>query len=130
MLVNGFLTEPHIRCLLTEVWNRITVMKPTKTKREIRDELEQQMNEYLHKGGAVNSVPQGLSGREGASGPLTPIFTGQGTEDRTLLPGVVAAIEARRKPGAFGKSNRRPRPKKRVILDDFGQPLRWEWVEE
>lgn len=105
-------------------------MKPTKTKREIRDELSQQMNEYLHHGGSVREVPRGISGRENANAPLVSIFEGNNPEDRTPLPDVVAAIEARRKPLAPPKSNRKPRPRKKVILDDFGQPLRWEWVEE
>lgn len=105
-------------------------MKPTKTKRELRDELQRQINSYLHHGGAVNAVPQGLSGREDTRAPLTSIFTGQGSEERTLLPDVVAAIESRRHPPAPHKSRYKPRPKKKVILDDFGQPLRWEWVEE
>jgi hypothetical protein len=105
-------------------------MKPTKTKRELRDELQQQMSAYLNQGGAVNAVPQGLSGREDTRAPLASIFAGQSSEERTLLPGIVAAIEARRKPGIISKSTRKPRPKKKVILDDFGQPLRWEWVEE
>lgn len=106
------------------------VMKPTKTKRELRDELQQQMNEFLHQGGAVKAVPQGLSGREDTRAPLSAIFSGQGSEDRTLVPEVVAAIESRRHPPAPLKSRYKPRPKKKIILDDFGQPLRWEWVEE
>lgn len=104
-------------------------MKPTKTKRELRDELQQQMKDYLQKGGAVSAVAQGISGREDTHAPLASIFSGQGSEDRTLVPDVVAAIEARRKPGHL-KPLRKPRPRKKVILDDFGQPLRWEWVEE
>jgi hypothetical protein len=105
-------------------------MKPTKTKRELRNELEQQMRDFMHQGGAVNAVPQGLSGREDTRVPLASIFTGQGSEDRTPLPEVVSAIEARRKSGIKSKSGYKPRPKKKIILDDFGQPLRWEWVEE
>lgn len=105
-------------------------MKPIKTKRELREELQQQTNEYLHQGGSVRTVPQGLSGRDGADGPLPQIFSGQGSEDRTLIPEVVAAIEARRKPSAPPKNTRRSRPKKKLILDDFGQPLRWEWAED
>lgn len=108
-----------------------TKMKPTKTKRELREELNQQMSEYLHHGGSVNEVPRGISGRENANAPLVSIFDGQGSEDRTPLPDVVAAIEARRKPHIpLHKSTRKPRPRKKMILDDFGQPLRWEWVEE
>ncbi|HTF83882.1 MAG TPA: hypothetical protein VL987_04815 [Cellvibrio sp.] len=106
-------------------------MKPIKTKRQLRDELNQQVSEFLGHGGAVKEVPRGVSGRENAHGPLVSIFDGQGAEDRTPVPEVVAAIEARRKPQVpLHKSQRRPRPRKRVILDDFGQPLRWEWVEE
>jgi|SRR5690606_20125571 len=114
----------------TDVWHCITFMKPTKTKRELRDELENQLKEFLHQGGAVKTVPQGVSGRENTGEPLKSIFSGQTSEDRTLVPEVVAAIEARRKPALTSKAVRRPRPKKKIILDDFGQPLRWEWVEE
>jgi len=104
-------------------------MKPTKTRRELHSELDQQVNEFLNQGGAVNEVPRGLSGRPYAQGPLIAIFEGQSQEDRTPLPEVVAAIEARRKPSPPSK-HYKPRPKKKIILDDFGQPIRWEWVEE
>jgi hypothetical protein len=79
-------------------------------------------------GGQVNEVPRGLSGRPYANGPLVSIFEGTSHEDRTPLPEVVAAIEARKKPQH--QRLQKPRPRKKVILDDFGQPLRWEWVEE
>lgn len=104
-------------------------MKPTKTRRQLHDEMEQQVQEYLRQGGAVNEVPRGLSGRPYAQSPLVTIFDGNSQEDRTPIPDVVAAIEARKKPHAHAPM-RKPRPKKKVILDDFGQPLRWEWVEE
>jgi len=104
-------------------------MKPTKTRRQLHDELQSQIDDFLNQGGAVNEVPRGLSGRPYANGPLMSIFEGQSHEDRTPLPNVVAAIEARRKPQLLQKSQKL-RPRKKVILDDFGQPLRWEWVEE
>lgn len=103
-------------------------MKPTKTRRELHQELDQQVNDFLSQGGTVDEVPRGLSGRPYAQGPLVAIFEGQSHEDRTPLPDVVAAIEARKKPQAPSKY--KPRPKKKVILDDFGQPIRWEWIEE
>jgi hypothetical protein len=103
-------------------------MKPTKTRRELHSELDQQVHDFLNQGGSVNEVPRGLSGRPYAQGPLLNIFDGQSAEDRTPLPEVVAAIEARRRPPMQHK-NFKPRPRKKVILDDFGQPLRWEWVE-
>lgn len=105
------------------------MITPTKTRRQLHQELEQQVQEFLHKGGQVNEVPRGLSGRPDANGPLISIFDGSSQEDRTPLPEVVAAIEARKKP-ALALKPKKPRPRKKVILDDFGQPLRWEWVEE
>ncbi|WP_049630333.1 hypothetical protein [Cellvibrio sp. pealriver] len=105
------------------------MITPTKTRRQLHQELEQQVQEFLHKGGHVNEIPRGLSGRVDANGPLVSIFEGSSQEDRTPLPEVVAAIEARKKPQLALKP-KKPRPRKKVILDDFGQPLRWEWVEE
>src|SRR5690606_338688 len=114
----------------TDVWHCITFMKPTKTKRELRDELENQLKEFLHQGGAVKTVPQGVSGRENTGEPLKSICSGQTCEDRTLVPAEVAAIEARPNPAHPRKAVRSSPPKKKIILDDCGQPLRWEWVEE
>src|SRR5688572_16675334 len=94
------------------------MIKPTKTRRQLHQELEQQVQEYLHKGGHVNEVPRGLSGRPDANGPLISIFDGSSQEDRTPLPDVVAAIEARKKP-QLAQKLKKPRPRKKVILDDF-----------
>lgn len=109
-------------------------MKPTKTKRQMRAELDQQLAEYLNAGGAVKEVPQGTSGRIDPRGPLTPLFTPRKDENplagRTPLNHVVKALESRKNPIPAPKRPKSRRPKKRVILDDFGQPLRWEWVEE
>lgn len=108
-------------------------MKPTKTKRELRAELDRQLDEYLRSGGRVKEVPQGLSGRIDPKGPLTPLFTPRKEDNplsgRTPLNDVVANVEARRHPVAPQKP-RKKRPRKRVILDDFGEPVRWEWVED
>lgn len=107
-------------------------MKPLKTKRDLRAELDQQMAEYLESGGQVNEVAPGTSGREYPKGPLTPIFTPrESVQGRTLVTEVVAAVEARRRPQPAPKASRKPpRPRKRMVLDDFGQPVRWEWVDE
>jgi hypothetical protein len=105
-------------------------MKPIKTKHELREELNQQVEEYLQHGGTVNEVATGVSGRD-INAPFVNIFPAQpGAEPRTPVGELVAAIEARRKPTPPPKHPRKLRPRKKIILDDFGQPLRWEWVEE
>ncbi len=105
------------------------MIKPTKTRRQLHQELEEQIRQYLDSGGQVNEVPRGLSGRMDTSGPLVALFDSTNHEDRTPLPDVVAAIEARKKP-VIQLKPKKPKPRKKVILDDFGQPLRWEWVED
>ncbi len=104
------------------------IIKPTKTRRELHAELQAEVEAYLEQGGQVQEIPRGASGRPLGSGPLYSVFEGESHEQRTLVNEVVAAIEARKKP----HHSKPPMsgPKKRVILDDFGQPIRWEWVNE
>jgi hypothetical protein len=105
-----------------------SIIKPTKTRRELHAELEAQIETYLEQGGEVKEIPRGASGRPLGSGPLYSVFEGDSPEHRTLVNDVVAAIEARKKP-----QHAKPPmsgPKKRIILDDFGQPIRWEWIND
>lgn len=103
-------------------------MKPIKSKKEQRQELDAQIREYQSRGGLVEQVPQGISGREETRQPLPHVFEKKSEGDtRTAVNDVIAAIEQRRKPGKppTGKSNKKPR--KKIIYDEFGEPLRWEW---
>jgi hypothetical protein len=105
-------------------------VKPPIKKADLRRELESQMEAFLREGGAVHEIPRGLSGRDSMNGPLpTPPFIGdEPRESRTYVNDVVAAIEARRKPAGPAKPKPR-RPRKKIIYDDFGEPLRWVWEE-
>jgi len=109
-------------------------VKKIVTKRDIRTEIEKQIDDYLTQGGEVEAVPQGISGREGAQGPIRAANGAfqEPKQERTYLPDVVAALDARKqtrkKPVPTKKTKSRPR--KRIIYDDFGEPLRWEWVED
>lgn len=107
-------------------------MKLPKSKRDLRAELDQQMADYLQGGGEVKKVAPGVSGRDDAKAPLTPLFTPRtGSDERTPVNEVVAAVEARRQaPARKAKTPPKRPPRKRMVLDDFGQPLRWEWVED
>jgi hypothetical protein len=50
------------------------------------------------------------------------------------VPEVVAAIEARRKDKMSGKPQRKrsrlPQPRRKIIYDDFGEPVRRIWVDD
>jgi hypothetical protein len=105
-------------------------LKPIVKKADLRRQLDDQMQAFLREGGQVDEIPRGLSGRDSLNGPLpTPPFIGdEPREGRTYVNDVVAAIEARRKPAAPVKPKPR-RPRKKIIYDDFGEPLRWVWEE-
>ena len=91
--------------------------------------MNRQISRFLDKGGEVAEIAQGISGRENAQGVLkaeTPGFSEPKTE-RTYVPEVVAALEARKQKKSVTEKPKNRRPKKKIIYDDFGEPLRWEW---
>ncbi|MCP8898925.1 hypothetical protein [Gilvimarinus xylanilyticus] len=105
-------------------------MKPVKSKKAQRQELEAQIREYQSRGGTVNQVPRGLSGRADANTPLPHVFEKKAeAESRTEVSQVIAAIEQRRRPQPpkIQRPNKPKLPRKKLIYDEFGEPLRWEW---
>jgi len=106
-------------------------MKPAKSKKEQRQELDSLMREYLEHGGAINEVPRGLSGRDDNRPPLPHIFEKKAEPTtRTPVTEVIAAIEQRRKPkppSPIASPKKSTRARKKIIYDEFGEPLRWEW---
>lgn len=80
----------------------------------------------------MQRVAAGVSGKD----PLNPqkrsmteIFNGP-KQERTPLDHVLADLESRRQKDTKPKPKKHTRPKKKVIYDDFGEPLREVWVEE
>lgn len=111
-------------------------MKKPVSKDELRAELERETERFLERGGEVERVPQGQSGRDEnqrSRYPTRRLFL-EPPAPRTFVPEVVAAIEERRKAllkrTPRRKRNRLPQPRRKVIYDDFGEPLRKVWVDE
>ncbi len=113
-----------------------TTVKKLPSKEELRAALENETQRFLQKGGEVESVPQGISGKDPLAAPLylTRRLFVEPRAERTLVPEVVAAIEQRRrallKRNLGPKRSRRPQPRRKTLYDDFGEPLRRVWVEE
>lgn len=110
------------------------MIKKPPSKADMRQELDKQMEEFLNQGNNVDEIPRGVSSRDGADKPLRA-DTWQMDNSKgnwTYLPGVVDSLEKRRqaKPAKTGTKNKAKRPKKVLIYDDFGEPLRWVWVDE
>lgn len=107
-------------------------MNKRPTKSDIRRELDSQVRDFLEQGGALEQVEKGVSGRFDKNGPIkstSMAFDGV-KEGRTLVTDAIANIEARKHPEPVPKKPKQTRRKKKMIYDDFGEPLRWEWVEE
>ncbi|MCR6652520.1 MAG: hypothetical protein NVV73_13980 [Cellvibrionaceae bacterium] len=103
-------------------------MKPVPTKAEMRAELERQIQDYLQTGGVVQDVPRGISGQVDNRNLFGAIGQNPPRQERTPVDEVVQALEARKHPHNNIKKNKRPR--KKLLTDDFGEPLRWVWVED
>lgn len=125
--INGY----SLLCLEIALKTGKTLKKPI-SKAHIRTEIEQQIADYVERGGAVSEIERGISGRDSATGPLKPDNTNfqQPKISRTYVPEVVAAIDARRNKKEEKPKTTHRRPYKKIIYDDFGEPVRWEWVEE
>lgn len=103
------------------------IMKPIKTKAQLRAEINAQIGEFLSQGGAVDQRPRGESGRHSNIPLKKPPHFEPNTQERTPVLSEIQAIEARRnKPKMEKKVQRRVAAEKKALLvDDFGEPLRW-----
>ncbi len=82
-------------------------MKKFVTKKEVRNELQQQIDDFLSNGGEVAAIDTGVSGREDPSvAPPSHPFA-KPKEKRTPVLDSLASIEARRKGGQTAT----PKPK-------------------
>lgn len=107
--------------------------KKSPTKAEIRQKLQAEVANFLQKGGAITQVQMGESGLvDGRYSSLKPTFGKSQTTERTPVAGLLAVIDSRKKSKSRTVTATTPRraPKKQVIYDDFGEPLRTVWVEK
>ncbi len=109
------------------------MMTTPPSKAENRRQIERHIANFLAEGGDVEQVDKGVSGLSTNAPSHAPLIFDKPPQERTPVPEVVAAIEARRQSGlkkraAKTKSARRT-PRKIAVYDDFGEPLRWVWTE-
>lgn len=109
-------------------------MKTIPSKAELRRDLEQATRRFLDRGGHISEVPKGATGCADDRPPVagrTPVFV-EPRQPRTPLTDVIAELEARRaalrRPAP--KRPRKPEPRREVVYDDFGEPVRRVWVED
>jgi len=100
-------------------------------KRQVKQQLQADVDAFLASGGEVMEVPKGISGVATDGFNRHPVCFTSETTQRTLVPDVVANIEqrkqAKKEPKIIPTARRQAR--KKWIYDDFGEPLRWVWAE-
>ncbi len=109
-------------------------MKKIPTKADLRDELQRQIDQFTCKGGKIEQIDKGVTGRESPHASLkTPLFN-EPKIARTPLTDVIAALDARSKSKSALKKTSKPKEKEKekekekIIYDDFGEPLRKVWT--
>ena len=108
-------------------------MKQPPSKAQIRNEIEDQVEEFLKKGGAVEAVKVGSTGLINGELNTNSLGFEQPRQERTPVQDVVAAIELKRRSKlAKNKPKKisRRSPQKKIIYDDFGEPIRVVWQDE
>lgn len=107
------------------------MLKKQPTKAELRSQLDAQVNQFLEKGGQIQEVAMGESGL--IDGRYTTHRAGYGSpksQQRTPVHGLLAKIDSRRKRSQAANTIKPKPQRKKVIYDDFGEPLRTVWTDE
>lgn len=101
-------------------------MQKRPTKAELRKQLEEEMHEFIALGGQVQDMPRGASGL--VDGRYHALGFDRPKEERTdvseLLKNIDQRRQQQRKPTL--KPNKK-QPQKKIIYDDFGEPIRVVW---
>ncbi|MFL0810458.1 MAG: hypothetical protein K6L76_08595 [Agarilytica sp.] len=105
-------------------------MKRAKTKAEIRDEIDRAIGQFIEKGGAVQDIPSGISGREDNSNIFGNATAFEPKKPRTPVTEAVQALEERKSSKHKPESKPKSGPRKKLITDDFGEPVRWVWEDK
>ena len=105
------------------------MIKPKTTKKDTRKELESLVDQFIKKNGTIQQVDMGESGLVDGKYNTSHIGFNEPKQERTPLNHVVAAIQQRKQNKSAPTSPIKKRPKKKIIYDDFGEPIRWVWEE-
>lgn len=101
-------------------------MQKRPTKAELRQQLDDEVQQFLAQGGQVKSMPRGATGLE--NGRYNALGFDRPKEERTDVSSLLNIIDERRHQQR--KTPLKPpasKPKKKIIYDDFGEPVRIIW---
>ncbi|WP_353668691.1 hypothetical protein [Marinomonas sp. THO17] len=90
------------------------------------------VEEFIRAKGKIQQVDMGESGLVDGKYNTSHIGFNEPKQERTPLNHVVAAIQQKKQQKTSPNSTKsgKAKPKKKIIYDDFGEPLRWVWEDE
>ena len=102
------------------------------SKNFIRNELRRKTEEFLSRGGEIKQHTAGETGEPLDKPRGRAVFvSGEPRKTRTYINDVVTALDNRKKNPAASKSTKpKKRPKKKIVYDDFGEPIREIWSDD
>lgn len=103
-------------------------MQKRPTKAELRQQLDDEVQNFIKHGGQVQELPRGATGL--VDGRYQALGFDRRPESRTDVTDVLKTIDQRREQQRKPKTPMRAtnkKPKKKVIYDDFGDPIRIVW---
>ena len=104
----------------------------TSSKQSLRRELRRKTEEFLSRGGEIKQHNAGETGEPADRPRARSVFvSAQPRQTRTYVNHAVSALDIRKK-SKTAEPVKKPskRPKKKIIYDDFGEPLREVWSQE
>lgn len=103
-------------------------MQKRPTKKQLRDQINHEINDFINHGGSVLELPRGATGlADGRS--INAIAFERASESRTPVENVLKTIDQRREQARKPAKALPKKPKKKIIYDDFGDPIRVVWEE-
>lgn len=102
------------------------------SKQSMRRELRRKTEEFLSRGGEIKRHRAGETGEPADKPRSRAVFvSAEPRQTRTYVNDVVSALDSRKKQKVVKPSGKTiKRPTKKIIYDDFGEPLREVWVED
>ena len=107
-------------------------MVDRESKNKTRDDIQRKTEEFLSRGGEIKQHNRGETGEPADKPRAKSVFvSSQPRQTRTYINDVVSALDNRKKKKVLPKvSATTKRAKKKVIYDDFGEPVREVWTKD
>jgi hypothetical protein len=100
------------------------------TKSEIRESLSSEVDEFIKQGGQIKKFDQGDSSLIDGRYDRNQFVYGFPKQSRTPVPDTMQQIDQRKTQVQKSAPATKTRRVKKIIYDDFGDPVREIWVEE